>query len=721
MACSKYTLTNTGSTTVNFNYQRCDDTLWQYQIELLPGQTKNIWLVNGTYSSAQLFQQSIVLINDGAFPPPQITPTPSVTPTLTPTPTVTSTVTPTPTVTSTVTPTPSVTASVTPTITPTMTVTPTNSRNSFAVTSGTTAEIACQGINPTTIWGEDPAFDANTQFYNSASGPVSIDMTGYYSDGTDVVQVDSTGTTVGFFTICNTPTPTPTITQTPTVTSTVTPTASVTPTITPTQTQTPTPSIGYYTYVLGTGTTTNDACNNFNVAPQTLFGTLAGGIGPNIGETLYLNSSLTTPATNAFYSNGTALYQITGGLGQITAVEPDGCVGIVTPTPTITTTPTITPTVTETVTPTPSITPTETVTPTPTNTETPTQTPTPTTTVTPTNARFSFLTTSGATSYDACHGGSSVSIWGDNVNFDQNIFFYDSATGPVTTDMAGFYSYNGVVTEVDSDGSQLGVFTLCASPTPTPTVTPTASVTPTVTPTLTPTPTQTIGYYTYSLGFDAISAGLACNDFSSSPSNYYAPLIGGPGPNVGEFLYTDSTTTTPAPDGYYSNGVAWYLITGGAGEVTSTDPNGCSNLPTSTPTPTVTPTISLTPTQTPTITPTNTSTPTPTPTQIPNMIGDNQSTGDSAIIEFVDDGGTISLSILSGAFPVSSGQTLNAVHGGTFGNPRASITGSSVNYIVELNGSFLLSGTTNPPSVIGLTSGGVALLDTDVSKITLLD
>ena len=575
MACSKYTLTNTGSTTVNFNYQRCDDTLWQYQIELLPGQTKNIWLVNGTYSSAQLFQQSIVLINDGVFPPLQITPTPSVTPTLTPTPTVTSTVTPTP----------SVTASVTPTVTPTITVTPTNSRNSFAVTSGTTAEIACQGINPTTIWGEEPAFDANTQFYNSVSGPVSIDMTGYYSDGTDVVQVDSTGTTVGFFTICLTPTPTPTNTQTPTVTSTVTPTASVTPTITPTQTQTPTPSIGYYTYVLGTGTTTNDACNNFNVAPQTLFGTLAGGIGPNIGETLYLNSSLTTPATNAFYSNGTALYQITGGAGLITAVEPDGCVGIVTPTPTNTETPTETPTntptptVTSTVTPTTTITPTSTETPTPTPTVTatvtPTITPTTTQTPTPTQARFEFVSSSGASAYDACHVGSSVSIWGDVSNFDQNAQFYDSATGPVTTDMAGFYSYNGVVTEVDSDGAQLGAFSLCASPTPTPTVTPTASITPTVTPTLTPTPTQTIGYYTYSLGYDAASSATACSDFGSSPSNYYAPLVGGPGPNVGEFLYTDSATTVTAPNGYYSNGVAWYQITGGAGEVTSTDPNGC--------------------------------------------------------------------------------------------------------------------------------------------------
>jgi hypothetical protein len=626
MACSKYTLTNTGSTTVNFNYQRCDDTLWQYQIELLPGQTKNIWLVNGTYSSAQLFQQSIVLINDGVFPPLQITPTPSVTPTATPTPTVTSTVTPTP----------SVTATVTPTITPTITVTPTNSRNIFAVTSGTTAEIACQGINSTTIWGEDPSFDANTQFYNSASGPVSIDMTGYYSDGTDVVQVDSTGTTVGFFTICLTPTPTPTSTQTPTVTSTVTPTASVTPTITPTQTQTPTPSIGYYTYVLGTGTTTNDACNNFNVAPQTLFGTLAGGIGPNIGETLYLNSSLTTPATNAFYSNGTALYQITGGAGLITAVEPDGCVGIVTPTPTVTSsatptptvtdtpTPTPTPTVTDTPTPTPTVTdtptPTPTVTssatPTPTVTDTPTQTPTPTVTdtptptptptvtdtptqtptetptntPTPTHTRFEFVSLFAANAVDACHDGSIVSIWGDEANFDQNTLFYDSATGPVTTDMAGFYSYDGLVVQLLSNGSETGGYTGCVSPTPTPTttqtatptptVTPTETVTPTVTPTLTPTPTQTIGYYTYSLGYDAASSATACSDFGSSPSNYYAPLVGGPGPNIGETLYTDSALTTPASNGYYSNGIAWYLIddTQGTltpGKVVSVDPNGC--------------------------------------------------------------------------------------------------------------------------------------------------
>ena len=148
MECSKYVITNTGETSVSFNYQRCDDAEWQYQVELEPNQTKNIWLINNTYSIADSFRLSVILENWGDFPPttitatPSNTPTPSVTPTntttVTPTntntPTNTTTVTPTPTITSTVTPTntetptptPSATAEVTPTPTPTNTETPTN-------------------------------------------------------------------------------------------------------------------------------------------------------------------------------------------------------------------------------------------------------------------------------------------------------------------------------------------------------------------------------------------------------------------------------------------------------------------------------------------------------------------------------------------------------------------------------------------------------------------
>ena len=113
MACSKYTLTNTGSTSVNFNYRRCDDSMWQYQVNLDPNETKNIWLINQTYSIATLFQPNVVLVNN-TFP---LTPTPTAT-SIPPTPTPTATsIPPTPTATS-ISPTPTAT-SVSPTPTPT--------------------------------------------------------------------------------------------------------------------------------------------------------------------------------------------------------------------------------------------------------------------------------------------------------------------------------------------------------------------------------------------------------------------------------------------------------------------------------------------------------------------------------------------------------------------------------------------------------------------------
>ena len=105
MACSKYILTNTGSTLVNFSYRRCDDSLWDYQVELLPNQTKNIWVIDGTYTVAPSFKGGILLINEGAFPPISATSTPTPSPTNTPsqtaTPTNTATNTPTPSVTTT--------------------------------------------------------------------------------------------------------------------------------------------------------------------------------------------------------------------------------------------------------------------------------------------------------------------------------------------------------------------------------------------------------------------------------------------------------------------------------------------------------------------------------------------------------------------------------------------------------------------------------------------
>jgi hypothetical protein len=96
MGCSKYSLINTGSTVINFNYQKCEDALWEYQVELRPGETKNIWFLTGTFSIAPFFNQEISINNEGVFPPLPVTPTPtpSETPAETPTPTPTPTTVP---------------------------------------------------------------------------------------------------------------------------------------------------------------------------------------------------------------------------------------------------------------------------------------------------------------------------------------------------------------------------------------------------------------------------------------------------------------------------------------------------------------------------------------------------------------------------------------------------------------------------------------------------
>jgi hypothetical protein len=347
MACSKYTLTNTGSTIVNFNYRRCDDSLWEYQVELNPNQTKNIWVINGTYTISPVYTSSVSLINQGAFPPisetatptptPSITPsntqtptgtaavtsTPTNTPTQTNTPTTTTTLTATPTGTDAVTPTPTntqtptntptttTTLTATPTGTAAVTPTPTNTpsptdpqpaRYSFSVPhSETSSSEACDSSVNASLFGNNSVFENNTFFYACPTGLCpEVNLSGWYVNAGEVYELDSAGT-VGAIAPCG-PTPTPTST----------------PSVTPTHTPTPTQTIGYYSYSLGTGGTSSAACIDFGSAPNTIYGSVAGGPGPNVGETLWFNSGLTVPVINGYYSNGSRWYQVTGGAGLIT-------------------------------------------------------------------------------------------------------------------------------------------------------------------------------------------------------------------------------------------------------------------------------------------------------------------------------------------------------------------------------------------------------------------
>jgi hypothetical protein len=51
MNCKKYKLTNNENTLQYFSYQKCNDTIWNNQIKLLPGQTKTVKIIEGTFSS----------------------------------------------------------------------------------------------------------------------------------------------------------------------------------------------------------------------------------------------------------------------------------------------------------------------------------------------------------------------------------------------------------------------------------------------------------------------------------------------------------------------------------------------------------------------------------------------------------------------------------------------------------------------------------------------
>jgi hypothetical protein len=67
MACSKQTLTNTGTTEINFNYRRCDNSLWEYQVNLQPNKVKNIWCLDDTFEISPSFVSSVA-ITKSPFP-----------------------------------------------------------------------------------------------------------------------------------------------------------------------------------------------------------------------------------------------------------------------------------------------------------------------------------------------------------------------------------------------------------------------------------------------------------------------------------------------------------------------------------------------------------------------------------------------------------------------------------------------------------------------------
>jgi hypothetical protein len=186
MACKKYTLTNNTSQGLTFSYQECSNNMWEYDILLVPGQIRNIWLVNGTFQASLESQFTIV---EEVFPP--ITPTPSNTPTNTPTPSVTSSNTPTPTQTITA------TNTLTPTPTPTQVV----FEYSDLGIDDTLSTNACSNYPQ----GSAPRYSTKL-FSNLINGDIvylnfaltSTTEASFYSDGHNYIQTDDSGIIIDY-------------------------------------------------------------------------------------------------------------------------------------------------------------------------------------------------------------------------------------------------------------------------------------------------------------------------------------------------------------------------------------------------------------------------------------------------------------------------------------------------------------------------------------------
>jgi hypothetical protein len=541
MACSKYILTNTGSTIINFSYRRCDDSMWDYQVELFPNQTKNIWVIEGTYTVAPSFKGIISLVDEGSFPPlfatntptpsNTQTPTPTITPTITssntptpsvtntgtatstPTPTNTETSTPTPSVTTTgtgtptPTPTPSVTANETPTVTPTNTGTPTNTPTETPTQTATPSQTASVGLTPTATETQTPTpTETPTNTPTNSETPTNTPTETPTETPTNTPSVTPTETP--------TETPTPTVTPTNTETPTNTPTVTMTPTNTETSTPTPTET-KIYTIQFFNNTTTDAEISTFfdDNGPITLTDQ-QGSFPVTSGQTLFADHGNTTTYPTFLVSGSTFPTQyinylvIKNGVTQYTGDTPipanigvsldgdpllstDIIVVTITdaepPTPTPTETPTNTPTGT------PSETPAETPTNTPTGTPTETPTETPTNTPTPSPTDLSSITTytiSGCSTLNVF-----VADLGGGALAPGDVFYFEF-TGATPN---GCYRIINKINSTPSDGSiPIYFYTSCSlceaantTPTPTPTLTETPTSTPTETPTNTPTPSET--------------------------------------------------------------------------------------------------------------------------------------------------------------------------------------------------------------------------------------
>jgi hypothetical protein len=135
--------------------------------------------------------------------------------------------------------------------------------------------------------------------------------------------------------------------------------------------------------------------------------------------------------------------------------------------------------------------------------------------------------------------------------------------------------------------------TTTAAPTTTTTTTSTTTAAPTTTTTTT---TTTVSFVTFTLAYSTISGAQACSDYPTlNTTQYYASA--GSTLTTGTIIYTDTALTTPAPNGFYSNGVNYWNTGAGSGNLqnqVSCNPTTTTTTTTTTAAPTTTTTTTTT-------------------------------------------------------------------------------------------------------------------------------
>jgi hypothetical protein len=257
-----------------------------------------------------------------------------------------------------------------------------------------------------------------------------------------------------------------------------------------------------------------------------------------------------------------------------------------TSTTTSTSTTTLPPTSTSTSTTTLPPTSTTTLPPTSTSTSTTTLPPTSTTTLPPTSTSTSTTTIPSTTTTTISPFTSTLLVIGCN---DSSIYYVSSTSGflyeigdvvrysvPINGEscfevdnfnMPNTPQFTRIVNSVFTDN-----FSACVdcqdSITTSTTSTSTTTVAPTSTTTLAPTSTSTttVSFYSFLLNSTSgLGTGpAACADYAAfNRATFYASSANGPVIVNGTFLYTNSSLTTPIPNGYYSDGTTYWNFQGG--------------------------------------------------------------------------------------------------------------------------------------------------------------